>query len=94
MRFMVDECTGPAVASWLRDQDHDVFSVFDEARGMSDEDIIRKAFSEQWVLITNDKEFGDKVFRDGRLRRGVILLRLEDERPASKIRVLSSLLEV
>ncbi|HUT71790.1 MAG TPA: DUF5615 family PIN-like protein [Desulfatiglandales bacterium] len=94
MRFIVDECTGPAVASWLRDQDHDVFSVFDEARGMSDEDIIRKAFAEQWVLITNDKEFGDKVFRDGRLHRGVILLRLEDERPASKIRVLSSLLEV
>jgi predicted nuclease of predicted toxin-antitoxin system len=94
MRFMVDECTGPAVASWLRDQDHDVFSVFDEARGMSDEDIIRKAFAEQWVLITNDKEFGDKVFRDGRLHRGVILLRLEDDRPASKIRVLSSLLEV
>jgi len=45
MRFMVDGCTGPAVASWLRDQHHDVFSVFDEARGMSDEDIIRKAFA-------------------------------------------------
>ena len=26
MRFLVDECTGPAVASWLRDQSHDVFS--------------------------------------------------------------------
>ena len=93
MRFMVDECTGPAVASWLRDQHHDVFSVFDEARGMSDEDIIRKALAEQRILITNDKDFGDKVFRDGRLHQGVILLRLEDERPASKIRVLSSLLE-
>jgi hypothetical protein len=23
MRFLVDECTGPAVASWLRDQNHD-----------------------------------------------------------------------
>ena len=73
---------------------HDVFSVFDEARGMSDEDIIRKAFAEQRILITNDKDFGDKVFRDGRLHQGVILLRLEDERPASKIRVLSSLLDV
>ena len=93
MRFIIDECTGPTVASWLRDQNHEVFSVFDEARGMSDEDIIRKALAERWVLITNDKDFGDKVFRDGRLHRGVILLRLEDERPASKIRVLSRLLE-
>ena len=93
MRFLVDECTGPAVASWLRDQTNDVFSVFDEARGMDDEDIIRKALAEQRVLITNDKDFGDKVYRDRRLHRGVILLRLEDERPASKIRLLSRLLE-
>jgi predicted nuclease of predicted toxin-antitoxin system len=93
MRFLVDECTGPAVASWLRDQNHDVFSVFDQARGMDDDDIIRKALDEQWILITNDKDFGDKVYRDGRLHRGVILLRLEDERPTSKIQVLSRLLE-
>ena len=93
MRFLVDECTGSAVASWLRDQNHEVFSVFDEARGIDDDDIIRKAIDEQWILITNDKDFGDKVYRDGRLHRGVILLRLEDERAASKIRILSCLLE-
>jgi len=33
MRFLVGKCTGPAVVSWLRGQNHDVFSVFDEARG-------------------------------------------------------------
>ena len=46
MRFLVDECTGPAVAAWLREQGHDVFSVFDSARGMSDDDIIGKAFDD------------------------------------------------
>jgi hypothetical protein len=35
VRFLIDESTGPAVARWLREQDHDVFSVFDEARGIS-----------------------------------------------------------
>jgi|AFSR01.1.fsa_nt_gi hypothetical protein len=34
MRFLVDECTGPAVAQWLRAQKHEVFSVYEEARGM------------------------------------------------------------
>ena len=43
MRFLVDECTGPAVAAWLRSKGHDVFSVFEEARGMDDEGIARKA---------------------------------------------------
>ncbi len=27
MRFLVDECTGPAVAKWLQRLHHDVFSV-------------------------------------------------------------------
>ena len=93
MRFLVDECTGPRVAAWLRSQNHDVFSVFDEARGMDDEGIIKKALEDTRILVTNDKGFGEKVFRDGRLHRGVILLRLEDERPASKIRVMSRLLK-
>jgi predicted nuclease of predicted toxin-antitoxin system len=92
MRFLVDECTGPAVARWLKGQKHEVFSVFDQARGIDDDTVIRKALDENWILITNDKDFGDKVYRDGRLHRGVILLRLEDETPASKIRVLSQLL--
>jgi len=94
MRFLVDECTGPAVASWLRNQNHEVFSVFDDARGLDDEQVIQKAISEQWVLITNDKGFGEKVYRDGQLHYGVILLRLEDESPSSKIQVISHILNV
>jgi len=70
MRFLVDECTGPTVAEWLRNQKHEVFSVFEEARGMDDDDIILKALEENWILITNDKDFGEKVYRDGRLHRG------------------------
>jgi predicted nuclease of predicted toxin-antitoxin system len=93
MRFLVDECTGPSASSWLRNKGHEVYSVFDEARGMADEEIIRKAFSENWILITNDKDFGEKVFRDGRHHKGIILLRLEDETANSKIRVLSRLIE-
>ena len=93
MRFLVDECTGPNVASWLRENDYEVFSVFENARGMEDDDIIQKAVEENWILITNDKDFGDKVYRDGHLHRGIILLRLEDERSASKINVLSRLFE-
>lgn len=93
MRFIVDECTGPAVARWLQGQHHEVFSVHAEARGMKDDDIIRKAFTEGWILITNDKDFGEKVFRERRAHNGVILMRLEDERSSYKIQALNRLLE-
>jgi predicted nuclease of predicted toxin-antitoxin system len=33
MRFLVDECTGPNVAAWLRDKGYEVFSIFEDARG-------------------------------------------------------------
>jgi predicted nuclease of predicted toxin-antitoxin system len=77
MRFLVDECTGPAVARWLREQTHEVFSVFDEARGTADDEILEKAHSENWILITNDNDFGEKVFRERQPHRGVVFLRLK-----------------
>ena len=92
MRFLVDECTGPAVARWLRDHSHEVFSVYEEARGTADEDVLNKAYSENWVLITNDKDFGEKVFREKRTHHGVVLLRLHDERAASKIAAIEKLI--
>jgi predicted nuclease of predicted toxin-antitoxin system len=74
MRFLVDECTGPKVAAWLR---HEVFSVFDEARGIEDDQVIQKAYDENWILITNDKDFGEKVYRERRTHRGIILCDLK-----------------
>lgn len=94
MRFLVDECIGQAVARWLREgQGHEVFSVFDESRGAGDDEIIEKAFAENWILITNDKDFGEKVFKDRRPHKGIIFLRLENERTPNKIHALQRLLE-
>lgn len=93
MRFLVDESTGPAVAEWLWQQGHEVFSVYDEARGMDDDDIIEKAFTENWILMTNDKDFGEKIYRERCPHKGIVLLRLEDERASMKIHILRRLLE-
>jgi predicted nuclease of predicted toxin-antitoxin system len=93
MRFLVDECTGSTVARWLREQGYEVFSVYDEARGISDDEVMQKALTENWILITNDKDFGDKIFREGCLHRGIIFLRLDNERATNKINKLQILLE-
>lgn len=93
MRFLVDECAGPGVANWLRSQGHDVFSVYDSARGLDDDGVIEKAFLENWILITNDKDFGEKIHREHRPHHGVVLMRLNDERTKSKIRILRRLLD-
>ncbi len=92
MRFLVDECTGPGVAHWLRQQGHDVFSVYEQARGIDDDEIVERANNEKRILITNDKDFGEKIFRDNKPHMGVILLRLEDERAPNKIATVRKLI--
>lgn len=92
MRFLVDECTGPVVAEWLFNLGHDVFSVYDESPGLDDENIIKIANLEKYILITNDKDFGELVFRKKRQHKGVVLLRLENESAQNKIKVLEQLL--
>src|ERR1041384_6362140 len=92
MKFLVDECTGPAVARWLEQNGYDVFSVYDQARGVDDDQVIEIANLEERVLITNDRGFGEKVFRQRRPHHGVVFLRLADERAVNKIRVLAGLL--
>ena len=81
------------VTRWLRGQKYEVFSVYEEARGMDDDYIIQKAFTENWILITNDEDFGEKVYRERHSHKGIILLCLEDKRAANKIRAVRQLLE-
>jgi predicted nuclease of predicted toxin-antitoxin system len=73
MRFIVDECTGSRVAAWLRSLGHDVFSVYDEARGVSDDAVLARSLEESRILVTNDKDFGDKIYRDQHSHVGIVL---------------------
>ncbi len=41
MRFLIDECVGPAVADWLRQQGYEIFSVFDNDRYLTKIAVIR-----------------------------------------------------
>lgn len=70
-----------------------MLSIYDEARGLEDDAVLEKAFVEDWILITNDKGFGEKIYRERRPHRGVIFLRLADERSHNKIEILRRLLD-
>jgi predicted nuclease of predicted toxin-antitoxin system len=92
MRLVVDESTGVVVARWLRSVGHDALSIREDHPRMLDEEILALAVREDRVIVTNDKDFGELVFREGRAHRGVILLRLADDRTLAKIAVLERFL--
>ena len=93
MRFIVDECTGPKVAEWLNQNGHNVLSLFDDMPGIADTDILRIANVENRIIITNGKDFGEMIFKNGLNHHGIVLLRLESERFQNKIDVIKNLIE-
>lgn len=90
---MVDESTGSSVVEYLRQVGHDVAAVAEALPQADDSTILEQAFAELRFLVTNDKDFGALVFRGRRAHRGVLLLRLRDESPANRVRVVKTVLE-
>ncbi len=93
MKFMVDESAGTAVAEYLRGVGHDVLPVSEAMPQAEDQHILARAMSEGRILVTNDKDFGELVFRSGQAHHGVLLLRLHDESPANRVRVIKAIVE-
>jgi len=54
----------------------------ESAAGFSDADVIALALREKRLLLTEDKDFGDLVFRRERTVPGVVLMRIGPENPA------------
>ena len=92
MRFLVDECTGTSVLACLRDAGHNAVAVADVIPEADDEDVLDYAITEDRIVVTNDKGFGEMVFHSGRVHRGVLLLRLRDERTENRVRVMKAVL--
>jgi predicted nuclease of predicted toxin-antitoxin system len=93
VKFIVDESSGVAVADYLRRTGHDVLVVADVLPQALDQDILARAVDEERIVVTNDKDFGELVFRSGQAHHGVLLLRLHDESAANRVRMVQAVLE-
>jgi len=63
MKFLVDERTGTSVVACLRDKEHDAVAVVEVMPEANDEEILDRAVSEGRIVVTNNKDFGEMVFR-------------------------------
>ncbi len=93
MRFLVDESTGLSVARFLRDAGHDVMVVVESMPQAEDREILARALAEERIVVSNDKDFGDLVYRQLQDHRGVIILRLKEDSAENRVGVMRRLLE-
>jgi predicted nuclease of predicted toxin-antitoxin system len=78
MRFLLDESVDYPLASFVRSLGHDTTAIaHDYPFALKDTEVLGIATAEQRVLITNDKDFGELIFRRRLPHAGVILFRLK-----------------
>ncbi|MEW6572158.1 MAG: DUF5615 family PIN-like protein [Bacillota bacterium] len=76
MIFLADESVDQQIIDRLRAHGYTVISVAEMEPGISDAAVLELANGHNAALITADKDFGEIVFRQRRVSKGVILLRL------------------
>lgn len=91
-KFIIDENVDFPVTLYLRGKGYDVISIAEESPSLDDLEILKKAWNDKRVVITNDKDFGDLVFKHKLKSTGVILFRLQNQSSKAKIIALNVLL--
>ena len=80
MRFLLDESADYPLAAFLHQLGHDVTAIaHDYPHALTDLQVLAIARQEQRILITNDRDFGELIFRRRLPHSGVILFRLGAE---------------
>jgi predicted nuclease of predicted toxin-antitoxin system len=77
MKFLLDQSTDARLGVYLRTLGHDATRIGgDYPAGLPDRSVLAIAVREGRILITDDRDFGELVFRTHHVHAGVIYLRL------------------
>jgi len=90
MRFVADEGVDRPIVERLRSLRHDVECVAEYSPSISDAAVLLRANEIGAILVTQDKDFGELVFRQGRVTNGILLLRLAGLSPEDKPTIVGS----
>ena len=89
LAFLADENVEMDIVDRLKSLGHIAVHASELTPGRPDTAVLRAASQAGKVLITNDKDFGELVFRRHHRSAGVILVRLPGRPPATKARLVA-----
>ena len=94
MKIVADESVDYGIIEALRINGFEVNAIEDTRKGSTDEDVLEISLQEHSILVTEDKDFGELVYRLKKAHIGIVLIRLPGLDLESKIEiVLKSLKE-
>lgn len=89
MRFLADEGVDGLVVAAVRNDRHDVRWMAEEPGGTKDSVVLEAAVLDARILITEDKDFGELVYRQRLHHRGVVLVRVDGISNDEKARIVA-----
>jgi predicted nuclease of predicted toxin-antitoxin system len=92
MNFLADEGVDKPIVDLLRSSGFDVHYILESHPGSLDEVVLRIANEENRILITQDKDFGELVYRLRQVHQGIILIRLGASTATEKARIIAYVL--
>jgi len=92
MKFLLDSCISFFAVKALRERDFVVKWIPEMGKDPGDEEIIKRAFKEDMVLVTADKDFGEFIFLWG--MGAPTIIRLVDIPARDQGKILLRLIEV
>ncbi len=84
MNVLADEGVDRPIVEQLRRAGYTVLYIAEMEPSISDDVVLDRANEHAALLLTADKDFGELVFRLGRINTGVVLLRLAGLAPQTK----------
>ena len=75
MKFLVDENIAQSVTKALQDMGYEILSVSQWKPSATDIEVLRKAKEEDWIIVTQDKDFAHLFFKE-KIKPGILLLRM------------------
>ncbi len=93
MILLADESVDQPIVDRLRQDGHDTVYIAELSPSISDEQVLNAANSRNALLLTEDKDFGELVYRLGRVHAGVVLIRLAGLPPATKAETVARVLQ-
>jgi predicted nuclease of predicted toxin-antitoxin system len=94
MKFLLDQSTDARIIPYLKQLGHDATQIHRTyPESIPDTEVLALAYQQKRILITDDRDFGELVFRLQQPHAGVIFLRLGTYAPLDlKIERLSFVL--
>ena len=93
MALLADESVDFEIISDLRLKGIVVISVLEDYTGIKDTQVLKLAHDNQYLLVTEDKDFGELAYRFKLKHCGIMLIRLTDIPRMERIQLASETIE-